>query len=63
MDQKLLTITDLENLISLIKRKNHQAMTKHFLLKTHEECFNTINVMLTELGMGYRAARMQRDEA
>ena len=37
--------------------------TRAYQLKTHQECFSTIQVLLNELGMGYRARRMQRDGA
>ena len=55
-------LADLESLMAFIKRKNIQTLTRAFQLKAHQDCFNTIQKMLTELGMGYRCARMLREE-
>ena len=49
--------------MAFIKRKNMQTLTKAFQLKAHKESLDTITNLLVELGMGYRVARMQREES
>ena len=49
--------------MSFIKKKNMQICTREFLLRSHKDCFKTIQILLTEQGMGYRATRMERDES
>jgi len=56
--ENVLNVEQLESLMNLIKRKNQQTMTKQFQLRSHQDCFNTIQHLLNELGMGYRARRM-----
>ena len=49
--------------MAFIKRKNLQTLTRPFQLRTHEEAFQTVQKLLSEMGMGYRAKRMKRDES
>ena len=62
-DSKYLNMGELESLMAFIKRKNMQTLTKAFQLKAHKESLDTITNLLVELGMGYRVARMQREES
>lgn len=40
--QKILSIEQLESLISFIKRKNLQTLTRPFQLRTHQDAFYTV---------------------
>lgn len=59
---KALDLERLDSMMKFIKCKNQQTLTRPFQVRAHEECFNTIGMLLNELGMGYRARRMQRDD-
>ena len=60
---KSMKLAELESLLTFIKRKHVQTLTRPFQLRAHQDCYSTIQQLLTELGMGYRVARMQREES
>ena len=59
----MLKMAELENLMSFIKRKSLQTLTRPFQLKGHQDCYVTIQALLQEVGMGYRVQRMKREES
>ena len=60
---KVLRVAELELLMGFIKRKNQETLSKVFQQRAHSDCHQTIQMLLSELGMGYRAARMEREES